>query len=144
MGGTPALSQMRMAIRWLSASLCVSALVAVSVLLISDLFNDLRLSSLHQRTGAVAFMLIGASCLVLQFCSRRPLRETRKELLLGIAFFLWGSEQFLPSSRWVTAIDAVVVLIFVVDLSSIIFQRVRRPEAVTSKPERVPNCEQAG
>ena len=37
-----------------------------------------------------------------------------------------------------------VVLIFVVDLSLIIFQRIRWPEAERLKPERVPNCEQAG
>jgi FtsH-binding integral membrane protein len=135
---------MKRAMRWLSASLCVFALLAVSVLLISDLFNDLRLSSLHQQTGALAFILIGAAFVVLQFCSRKPLRENLKELLVGIAFLLWGSEQFLPSSRWVTAIDVVVVLIFVVDLSLIIFQRIRRPEAERLKPERVPNCEQAG
>jgi hypothetical protein len=114
------------------------------VLLVSDLFNDLRSTSLHEQTGALAFILIGAAFVVLQFCSRRPLRESLKELLVGIGFFLWGSEQFLPSSRWVTAIDLLVVLIFVVDLSLIIFQRVRAQKAETLKPERVPNCEQAG
>ena len=122
---------MRAVIRWLSAGLCVCALVALSVLLISDVSHHLGLSSLHQKTGALAFILIGASFVVLQFRSRRPFRETLKELLLGIAFLLWGSEQFLPSSPWVTAMDALVVLIFVVDLSSIILQRVRLEEGAT-------------
>src|SRR5258705_9750093 len=100
---------MRTTIRWFSATLCVFALLAVLMLLIFDLFNGLRFSSLHQKTGALAFILIGGSFVLLQFCSQRPLRKTVKELLLGLAFLLWGSEQFLAASCWVTAVDVVVV-----------------------------------
>jgi len=107
-------------------------LAALSVLLIADVSHHLSLSPLHRQAGAVAFILIGASFVLLQFSSRRPLRETFKELLLGLAFLLWGSEQFIPPGPWVTAMDAAVVLIFVVDLSSSILQRLSRNDAVSN------------
>lgn len=55
-----------------------------------------------------------------------------KGVMLGVAFLLWGSEQFLSPSVWVTAMDSLIVLIFVVDLSLIIVDRLKRkdPEAL--------------
>src|SRR6267142_960556 len=114
------------ALRWVSAILFISALAALITLLASDALNQLRLTELHRQAGALSFMLIGASYVGLQLSSTRPVNETLKELLLGIAFLLWGAEQFLPPSRWVTVMDTLVVLIFVTDLSLIIFQRLRR------------------
>ena len=114
--------------RWLSAVLFVSALATLLILLISDTWNQLRPTSVHRQAGALAFILIGSSFVALQFRSRRPPSAVLKEVLLGIAFLLWGFEQFLPPSRFVTVMDSLVVLIFVVDLSLIIFQRLRRRE----------------
>ncbi|HEX4645795.1 MAG TPA: hypothetical protein VH598_09320, partial [Verrucomicrobiae bacterium] len=64
----------------------------------------------------------------LQLSSGRRWNEVLKEVFLGVAFVLWGGEQFLPSSPWVTAMDSVVILIFVADLSFIIVKRLKRKD----------------
>jgi hypothetical protein len=109
--------------RGLSAAFFVSALLDVFFLLISDGLNQLRLTPVHQQTGAMAFILIGSSFVSLQLSSGRRWNEMLKEVLLGMAFVLWGSEQFLASSPFVTVLDSLVVLIFVCDLSLIILAR---------------------
>jgi len=111
--------------RWLSAALFLTALGAVATLLISDGLNQLRPTRLHQQTGALAFLLIGASFISLQLSSGRHWHRALKEILLGSAFVLWGGEQFLSACPWVTAMDSVVVVIFVVDLSWIIIARLK-------------------
>ena len=114
--------------RALSAIFFVSALLTISTLVISDVFNQLRLTSVHRSAGALSFFLIGSSYVGLQFSSKRPWNEMAKNVSLGIAFLLWGFEQFLPASPWVTAMDTAVVLIFVFDLSLIIVERLRRAD----------------
>jgi hypothetical protein len=112
--------------RWLSTIFFVSALAAMLILLVSDACNALTLTMLHRRAGALSFILIGASYVALQLSSRRPWNEKLKAILLGIAFLFWGSVQFLSPGPWVTAMDSAVVVIFVVDLSLIIMESLRR------------------
>ena len=112
-------------VHWFSAVLFLLALAGIGMLLVFDTVNRLEYTTAHQRTGALTFMLIGASYIALQLGFERPFRERRKELALGIAFFLWGCEQFLPAGPWVTVMDSAVVLIFVTDLSLIIVERLR-------------------
>jgi hypothetical protein len=113
-------------LRWLSTILFVLALVAMLTLLVSDIWNALTLTALHRRAGALSFMLIGASYVALQLSSRQPWSEKAKAMLLGVAFLFWGSVQFLSPSPWATAMDSAVVVIFVVDLSLIIMESLRR------------------
>jgi hypothetical protein len=112
--------------RWLSTVLFVSALIATVTLLVSDALNALTLSALHRRAGALSFILIGSSYVALQLSFRRPWSGKLKAILLGVAFLFWGSGQFLPPSPWATAMDAAVVVIFVVDLSLIIVESLKR------------------
>lgn len=112
--------------RWLSTLLFVSALLAVATLLVSDATSALTLTELHRRAGALSFMLIGASYVALQLSVRRPRGEKLKAILLGTAFLFWGSGQFLPPSLFATAMDSAVVVIFVVDLSLIIIENLKR------------------
>lgn len=95
-------------------------------LLVSDVINALTLTPLHRRAGALSFMLIGSSYVALQLSLRRPRSEKVKAILLGVAFLFWGSGQFLPPSPCATAMDAAVVVIFVVDLSLIIIESLKR------------------
>ena len=115
-------------LRSLSVILFLSALGAVATLLVFDALNQLRPTSLHQRTGALAFIFIGASFITLHLSSGRRWHDMIKEVLLGSAFVLWGSEQFLPPSLWVTIMDSLVVIIFVVDLSLVIVARLKPKE----------------
>ncbi len=119
-------------LRWLSTIFFILALLGLITLLATDVWNQLRSTSVHQRAGALSLMLIGASYVCLQLSSRRRWNEMFKGVMLGVAFLLWGSEQFLSPSVWVTAMDSLIVLIFVVDLSLIIVDRLKRkdPEAL--------------
>jgi len=81
--------------RWLSASLCVFALLAVPVLSDSDLLTTCASLRFINRPG-VGFILIEPPC-VLQFCFGNP-RGKPEGTAGGIAFLLWGSEQFLPQA----------------------------------------------
>jgi len=122
-------------LRWLSAIFFICALGGIVTLLIFDTLNGLRLTDMHQRAGAVSLILIGCSFISLQLSLRQRWDEMLKKVLLGVAFLFWGGEQFLPSSPWVTAMDTLVVIIFVVDLGLIIVEHLRRTGQQTpSKP----------
>jgi hypothetical protein len=120
------LTEMAKLLRWLSTIFFILALAGIATLLAFDVLNRLKPTPIHQRAGALSFMLIGASYISLQLGTRRRWSETLKGVMLGVAFLLWGGEQFLPPSLWVTAMDSLVVLIFVVDLSLIIVGRLKR------------------
>ena len=81
---------MKKPLRSLSAFLLISALAGLATLLVFDALNHLRLTPFHQRTGALSFMLIGASYISLQLSTGRGWREMIKGVLLGIGFFLWS------------------------------------------------------
>ena len=95
-------------------------------LLISDAMNALAPTAVHHCAGALAFILIGSSYVALQISLQRPSAEKAKAILLGIAFLFWGSGQFLPPSLFATAMDTAVVVIFVIDLSLIIVENLKR------------------
>ena len=112
-------------LHWLCALLLVGALFSLLVLLISDAINNLQPTLLHRQAGAFAFVLIGSSYLSFQISLKRPRNEALKGILLSVAFLLWGFEQLLPPSQWVTLMDSLVVLVFVTDLTLVIIQRLR-------------------
>lgn len=111
--------------RWLTTLFFGLALVGIAALLLSDSWHRLRPSALHPRMAALPLILIGLAYACLQFSARRSRRELAQGLALGTAFLLWGIEQLLPPSPWVTLMDCLVVTIFVVDLSFIIVEHLR-------------------
>ena len=119
---------MKKPLRNLSALLLISAVAGMVTLLVFDALNHLRLTPLHQRAGAMSFMLIGASYISLQLSSGSRWREQFKGVLLGIGFFLWGCEQFVPAGPVMTVMDSLVVLIFVSDLGLVIVDRLKRKD----------------
>jgi hypothetical protein len=114
--------------RCFSAMAFIAALGAIATLVIFDGFNRLRLTPVHQQAAALSLLFIGSSYIGLQLSSGRRWNEMLKEIFLGVAFVLWGCEQFLPPSPWVTAMDSAVILIFVADLSFIIVKRLKRKD----------------
>jgi len=116
---------MKKPLRQLSAVLLVSALAGMVTLLIFDAWNRLSLTPFHQHVGALSFMLIGASYICLQLGTARQWKDKIKRVLLGVGFFLWGSEQFLSPGPLVTVMDSLVVIIFVSDLSLVIMDSLR-------------------
>lgn len=112
--------------RPLTTTFFVAALACLATLLVSDALRHLRFTAAHQRQAALPLLLIGLSYVCLQLSARRPRSELIKGLLLGFAFMLWGMEQLLPVSPLVTLMDGAVVTIFVVDLSFIIVEHLKR------------------
>jgi hypothetical protein len=84
--------------------------------------GEYRLASAARGGG---LLLIGSAYIALQGGAGQKGAETAKGVLLGLAFVLWGSEQFLPAGPTATGIDGVVIAIFVVDLSLMIWRRLR-------------------
>jgi hypothetical protein len=117
--------------RGLSIACYLSALAALAILLLSDAIHRLTLTAIHQHAGAFALMLIGSSYIGLQLSAKRRWSDMLKGVLLGTAFLLWGSEQLLSPSRLVTAMDTVVVTIFVIDLGLIITEHLKRKDHET-------------
>jgi len=101
------------------------ALGALVALLLVDCWGHFGPSVFHQKAGALALMLVGSSFICLQAPASAGWTEAIKGLLLGLAFVLWGAEQFLPPGSSVTAVDAAVITIFVVDLGLVILGRLR-------------------
>ena len=116
---------MRKTFRQLSAALLIAALAGTLTLLAMDAANHLSLTFAHQRTGALSFMLVGASYISLLFSDSRPWREKMQGLLLAAGFLLWGGEQFMPPGPLTTAVDSLVVSIFVTDLGLVIVNKLK-------------------
>jgi len=117
---------MRTLFRQLSAILLIVALAGTLCLLFFDVSNHLRITFLHQRAGALAFIFVGASYICLLLGDDRPWRSHLKGLWLGTGFLLWGSEQFMEPGVVATVMDTLVVLIFVSDLGWIIANSLKK------------------
>ena len=100
----------------LSGAFFCLALAALAWLLLTDAWAGFHPSPRHQQAGALALIFVGFSFICLQFYEGGHWKEMLKGLLLGLAFVLWGGEQFLPPGSMVTAVDSAVIAIFVVDL----------------------------
>lgn len=112
-------------LHWFGVGCLACALLGVGTLLVSDARNAFQLTELHRHAGALCFILIGAAYIAVLLSFRRPFKTAAKGIALGIAFILWGCESFIPTGRGATAIDSIVIVIFVTDLSWTILQRLK-------------------
>jgi peptidoglycan/LPS O-acetylase OafA/YrhL len=71
--------------------------------------------------SAVSLILIGVAFASLQFVLQRTLRQILLGLMVAAAFILWGAEQFVSNQAIASFMDDVVVLLFVLDLSIVIY-----------------------
>jgi len=110
-------------LRKLGGVLFALAIMALAWLLLPDLWTSFHPSPRHQQAGALTLMLVGSSFICMQLSAGGRPNERVKGLLLGASFVLWGGEHFLPPGSTVTAIDSVVIAIFVVDLGLVIAGR---------------------
>jgi hypothetical protein len=106
--------------RALSLLCLFASLVSFVILLCCDARQDFRFDARHLRMGSFPFIFIGISFICYQLSLQRPWRQRIKGLLLGLAFALWGSEQFLHANIWLTMLDNFVIGIFIVDLGLIV------------------------
>jgi hypothetical protein len=82
--------------------------------------------------SAVPLILIGVSYCSLQIALPRTLAQHLLGLIVGIAFMLWGAEQFLSNQAIVALVDDIVVCLFVSDLSVVIYRRLARDTVESS------------
>jgi DNA replication protein DnaC len=75
--------------------------------------------------SGVPLIAIGISYFALIITLRRTLGQRIVGILMGLAFVLWGLEQFLSDRAVISFIDDIVVFLFVVDLSIVIRQNLR-------------------
>jgi hypothetical protein len=120
--------------RRLSVIFICLALFGITVVVCSDGWHHLHYSSSHQQLGALPLIAIGLAYMIFQLGAERCRGERAKGMLLGLAFVLWGSEQLLPPSSWVTVMDDFVITIFVVDLALMIVGNLRRGDQSTREP----------
>jgi peptidoglycan/LPS O-acetylase OafA/YrhL len=103
--------------------LAVAAAIGLVVLRIVHCFkpNLLRWSV----KSAFPLILTGIAFAALQFV----LQRTRPQILLGLmvalAFMLWGAEQFVSNQVVASFMDDIVVLLFVLDLSIVIYAHLK-------------------
>ncbi|HUD46700.1 MAG TPA: hypothetical protein VMR33_07710 [Candidatus Baltobacteraceae bacterium] len=71
--------------------------------------------------SAIPLILIGVAFACLQFILPRTRRQILLGLMVAVAFILWGTEQFLSNQTIASFIDDLVVLLFVIDLSIVIY-----------------------
>jgi hypothetical protein len=109
-------------LRVISATAFGLAISTAVLIVILDLIHCLKPSLVPQTLkSAVPLILIGIAFASLQFVSRRTARQIFLGLMVAVAFILWGTEQFLSNQAIASFIDDVVVLLFVSDLSIVIY-----------------------
>jgi hypothetical protein len=121
------LSFMKSAMHGLAKVLFGLALFALVWLLLPDIWISFHPSLRHQQAGALALIFVGSSFICIQLSDGKRLKEVLQGLLLGLAFVLWGSEQFIPPGVAATAMDSVVIVIFVADLGLVIASHLKAP-----------------
>jgi hypothetical protein len=103
----------------------IVAVIAAVWLLVFDLIHRFDSPSKHQQASAIALMAVGAAYVFVHLLGRLSRGARLRAVLLGGAFFIWGAEQFMKPGSSVTAIDCVIILIFVFDLGSSVSARLK-------------------
>jgi hypothetical protein len=87
--------------------------------------------------SGIPLIAIGISYFALVLTLRRTPGQFLVGLLMGVAFVLWGLEQFLTNRALISFIDDCVVFLFVVDLSIVIRHNFREARASAGSGRRV-------
>jgi len=76
--------------------------------------------------SAIPLIAIGISYITLVFTIPRTGAQRVLGVLVGLAFVLWGAEQFMHDQGWISFIDDIVVFLFVLDLSIVVWENLKR------------------
>jgi len=116
--------------RWMQAGLRAFSLAMLWIAILSASYLIIR-HALPLIPGsppaislksAIPLIAIGASYICLIVTLRRTPGQRLVGILMGLAFVLWGVEQFLTDHEVIAFIDDIVVFLFVIDLSIVIRQ----------------------
>lgn len=99
-----------------------AALIAGLLLLVSDIFVPMFP---HAPLSAAPLLLIGATYLGFQMLMRPKPLDLFKASIISSAFLLWGIDQLLHPGRFATTLGDVVIVLYVIDLSWIMTDRLK-------------------
>ncbi len=117
---------MQTALRGLSCGALWVAILTASFLMVRHALPLIIGSQpLISLKSAVPLIAIGISYFILILTLRRTFGQRLVGIFIGLAFVLWGLEQFLSDQAVISFIDDVVVFLFVVDLSIVIRHNLR-------------------
>jgi hypothetical protein len=88
---------------------------------------------LRTLKSAIPLIAIGISYISLIFTVQRTKAQRFLGFLVGLAFILWGAEQFMSDQGWISFIDDIVVFLFVLDLSIVVRENLKRSSAEGAK-----------
>jgi len=118
----PAFSRVVAAMRVITAVAFGLAISTATIIVILDVIHFLKPKLVPWTLkSAVPLILIGIAFAALQFVSPRTRRQMILGLLVCLAFILWGTEQFVSNHAVASFIDDIVVFLFVLDLSIVIY-----------------------
>jgi hypothetical protein len=128
---------------WHVRFIAVLAVLSALVLLLVDSPISARLGIplSHGIAEALPLVLVGIAFLAWLAIELPPIVEFIKQLLLAIAFILWGINSLLPASPWSRFIGAVVIAIYVFDLAWLMEGNLRKLTGVGCNS---PICKFAG
>jgi hypothetical protein len=109
-------------IRFLNWLLVIFALLTGILLLLSDIFS---FSFPHAPISSAPLLLIGAAYLAFQLLTGPTLLDLGKALIVSSAFIFWGIDQILPPGWLATTLGDVVIVLYVIDLSWLMIDRLK-------------------
>jgi hypothetical protein len=108
-----------LALIWTIRTIGALAVIAAMLLLFVDspLSDGFALRVSHRVVEAVPLLLIGFAYLAWLIIDRPGVIDLVKQLLLALAFILWGVSLLMPPSNGSRFVAAVVIAIYVFDLA---------------------------
>jgi hypothetical protein len=125
------------ALRFISAVSLGSAIFAAVLLLILRLIHCFQPDLLPWTfKSGIPLILIGIAFASFQFALPRARAQILSGLMVAAAFILWGTEQFLSNQAIVSFMDDMVVFLFVLDLSIVIYGPLKAEAHPPGKEQR--------
>jgi hypothetical protein len=117
-----------LAVVWLVRSAAILAVSTGVLALMVDSPMSMNLASLlnHSVAEAVPLVLVGIAYLAWLATERPPTVALIKQVLIAVAFVLWGINLLMPAGQWARFVGAVVIAIYVFDLVWLIEGNLRR------------------
>jgi len=81
---------------------------------------------------ALLLLLVGAAYLGWLVIDRRPTMDLIKQVLIAVAFILWGVNNLMLTGRWAAFVGAVVIAIYVFDLAWLMEGNLRKTFGIRS------------
>ena len=129
-------------LRWLTMVLVVMAVASSISLLTKDTKIHIQLGFSAPLISAAPLLLIGVSSLIVQTMLRPRWTDLLKNILLAVAFILWGIVQLMEQNALSKRLGDVVIALYVLDLAWVIFASVNPTGTIRSSSLRSDSSEE--